>query len=163
MSGLLIVRGDEHNVPFTNFAFGYTLGRRHGRILTSPTPEELREALLDADSFFFYGHGDRAGALHLGNGKFFRQSDLQWVIDERAKRGLSKLKFAEVRACHSASKAEYVNRWLELSESVGCFPNVTASPMPPFIHPMHTYRKPIEANPGARGFWSRLIRGPKDA
>ena len=59
MSGLLIVRGDEHNVPFTNFAFGYTLGRRHGRILTSPTPEELREALLDADSFFFYGHGDR--------------------------------------------------------------------------------------------------------
>lgn len=163
MAGLLIVRGDEDRVPFSNLAFGFTLGRRAGRLMVKPSPEELREALLEADAFFFYGHGDRHGRLHLGNGRFFTQEDLKWVIDERKKRNLPKLEFAEVRACHSASTAEYVNRWLELSNSIGCFPNVTASAMPPFIHPMHTYRKPIEANPGARGIWSRLARGPRNA
>jgi hypothetical protein len=161
MAGLLIVRGDEERVPFTDFAFGFTLGRRPGTLLVKPTAEEVREAMLQADSFFFYGHGDRQGRLHLGNGNYFTQDDLKWVIEERAKLGLPKLKFAEVRACHSASRAEYVNRWLELSESIGCFPNVTASALPLFIHPMHTYRKPIDADPGKKGFWSRLTRGPK--
>jgi len=161
MAGLLIVRGDEERVPFTDFAFGFTLGRRPGTLLVKPTADEVREAMLHADSFFFYGHGDRQGRLHLGNGNYFTQDDLKWVIEERNKHGLPKLKFAEVRACYSASKAEYVNRWLELSESIGCFPNVTASPLPLFIHPMHTYREPIDADPGKKGFWSRITRGPK--
>ncbi len=160
MPGLLIVRGDEARVPFTDLAFGFTIGKRPGRLLVKPTTEELRQALLEADEFFFYGHGDKGGALHLGNQQFFRQSDLKWVIEERAKLGLPKLKFAEVRACYGGSRAEYVNRWLEAAEIVHCFPNVTASPMPLFIHPMHTYRHPIELDPGRGGFWSRLRRGP---
>jgi hypothetical protein len=161
MAGLLIVRGDEDRVPFTNLAYRVTIGHRHGRLLVKPSADELSEALMEADSFFFYGHGDKHGALHLGNGHYFRQTDLQKVIEERRKLGLPKLKFAEVRACYSASKAEYVNRWLELAETVSCFPNVTASPMPFFVHPMHTYRKPIDLDPGRGGFWSRLRWGPR--
>lgn len=158
---MLIVRGDEARVPFSNFAFGFTLGQRPGRLLVQPTAQELRQALLEADSFFFYGHGDKAGALHLGKGEFFRQSDLDWVIAERERMGKPKLEFAEVRACYSAAKADYVNRWLKAANEVHCFPNVTASPMPLFIHPMHTYREPIKNDPGSKGFWSRLKRGPK--
>lgn len=158
MAGLLIVRGDEERVPFTDFAFGFTLGRRPGTLMVKPTTEELRNALLEADEFFFYGHGDKGGSLHLGNGQYFRQTDLQWVIEERERLGKPKLKAAEVRACYSASKGEYVNRWLDAAEVVHCFPNVTASPMPLFIHPMHTYRKPIQHDPGQGGFWSRLKR-----
>jgi hypothetical protein len=161
MAGMLIVRGDEARVPFTNLAFNFCLRGREGRQLVRPSTEELRQALLEADTFFFYGHGDKAGALHLGNSQYFRQSDLDWVIAERARLGLPKLKVAEVRACYSASKAEYVNRWLEAAELVHCFPNVTASPMPLFIHPMHTYRKPIDLDPGRGGFWSRLRFGPR--
>jgi len=161
MGGMLIVRGDEARVPFTNLAYNFTLGRRPGKVLVRPTAQQLREALLEADSFFFYGHGDKGGALHLGNGEFFRQTDLQWVIEERERRGLPKLEFAEVRACYSGSRAEYVNRWLSAAKEVHCFPNVTASPMPLFIHPMHTYREPIERDPGQKGFWSRLQPGPK--
>ncbi|HJP83403.1 MAG TPA: hypothetical protein VJ835_07835 [Fimbriimonadaceae bacterium] len=159
MAGLLIVRGDEDRVPFSNLAFGFTLGTRPGTLMVKPTTEELRTALLEADEFFFYGHGDKNGALHLGNHQFFRQSDLDWVIEERARRGKPKLKVAEVRACYGGSKAEYVNRWLNAADEVHCFPNVTASPMPPFVHPMHSYHHPIDRDPGARGFWSRLRRG----
>ncbi len=161
MPGLLIVRGDENRVPFTDLAFGFTLGKRAGRLLVKPSPEELTGALLEADEFFFYGHGDMHGSLHLGDGRYFHQADLDSVIEERRARGLSKLAFAEVRACYGGSKAEYVNRWLEAAELVHCFPNVTASPMPLFIHPMHTYRKPIAEDPGRGGFWSRLRRGPR--
>jgi hypothetical protein len=158
---LLIVRGDEARVPFTDLAFGFCLGKRAGRLMVQPSTEELRRALLEADSFFFYGHGDRSGALHLGNLQFFRQSDLDWVISERERLGKPKLKLAEVRACYGGCKAEFVNRWLNVAEAVGCFPNVTASPMPPFIHPMHRYTSPISNDPGQGGFWSRLKRSPK--
>lgn len=161
MPGLLIVRGDEDRVPFTDLAFGFTLGKRSGHLLVKPSPDELKQALLQADAFFFYGHGDKAGALHLGNGEYFRQSDLEWVIEERLAKGLPRLKFAEVRACYGGSKAEYVNRWLKAAEVVHCFPNVTASPMPLFIHAMHTYREPINTDPGRGGYWSRLRRGPR--
>lgn len=162
MSRLLIVRGDESRVPFSNLAFGYCLGRRSGDLMVQPTCSELRDALVEADSFFYYGHGDKGGALHLGKNEYFHQSDLDWVIAERARKENPKLAVAEVRACYSGSKAEYVNRWLEAATVVHCFPNVTASPMPPFIHPMHTYRVPINQDPGRRGFWSRLRPGPRN-
>jgi hypothetical protein len=161
MSGLLIVRGDEERVPFTNLAYSYTIRHRPGKLMVKPKREDLKQALVEADSFFFYGHGDKGGALHLGNNEFFYQSDLDWVVAERERQGKPKLEFAEVRACYGASKAEYVNRWLNAAEVMYGFPNVTASPMPPFIHPMHTYRKPIELDPGKKGFWSRLSRGPR--
>jgi hypothetical protein len=158
MPGLLIVRGDEQRVPFTDLAFGFCLSKRSGRLLVRPTCEELQQALLDADSFFYYGHGLKDGSLQLGNGEYFTQADLEWVASQRER----KLLFAEVRACYSCLKGEYVNRWLEVAEVVHCFPSVTASPVPPFIHPMHTYRSAISYDPGGRGFWSRLGRGPKD-
>lgn len=161
MNRLLIVRGDEARVPFSNLAFGFCLGRRSGDLRVQPTCSELKDVLVEADGFFYYGHGDKGGALHLGKNEYFYQSDLEWVIAERARRGKQKLAVAEVRACYSGSKAEYVNRWLEAATVVHCFPNITASPMPPFIHPMHTYRAPIAHDPGRGGFWSRLRRGPR--
>lgn len=158
LNKFVIVRGDEARVPFSDMAFGFCLGRRGGDLLVQPTAETLKEALVEADGFFFYGHGDKGGALHLTPTERFRQLDLEEVISRRAALGKPRLEVAEVRACYSGSKGEYINRWLDLAEVVHCFPDVTASAAPPFIHPMHTYRKPIDYDPGRLGFWSRFSR-----
>jgi len=144
-SGLrrLVVRGDDKGdalihgfYDFWRKNHGYQAGGAKGkwegdRDIDNPTRDEFIKQLIDAPDdtdVLFYGHGGNDGHLRMKNGEAFLQRDLQYVIDQRRKMGKGKLGKLTIDACDSMSKAEYVNRWLDLGKEVEGFGSGSTEP-----------------------------------
>ncbi len=132
-SGLfrLVVRGNDDDVLLSGLGYFFWepgLDFNAGDVrLRNPTKEELIEQLINCTEFFFWGHGDAKGRLYINETEHLTQADLDYIEEERRKRGKPKLNVVHLAACLQCTTAEHVNNWMDITKELVAYPGVTAS------------------------------------
>ena len=104
--------------------------------MDEPSRFEVIEKLIQADAFFFWGHGSSSGDLWVNPREALTQDDLNLVAFARDLIGKPKMSMVDVHSCHSVANASTVNLWLAMSQVVYGYPGLTASvgAFPFFLH-----------------------------
>lgn len=152
---VVIVRGDDEGVPLSRAGYECWKPRKMPFSkdtfieLDKPTKEQLIEALIEADEFWFWGHGTPT-ELRLGNGVTLTLDDLRRIHQERKRRRKAKMKKVHCAACNTACNADVINAWLDISEEYTAHEGLTAEPgdwtrlKPPKINSPRTFREPVK-------------------
>jgi hypothetical protein len=151
---IVAVFGDTHGVPFCHLAHWWVKPRARNVIaVPQPCKSDLLALLVQAEAFYFFGHGTWKGDLRLQQGvsdaahACLTLADVMWIAQERKRLGMPRMRYVELRACYSLRTAAALAVWLELAEEVRGFPDVTAR-WDCGIYPMVTFRHPISHDPG---------------
>ena len=96
--------------------------------LYKPSKRDLIRELLRADGFYFWGHGKmkKPGRIIINDkGETLTLSDIRWIAKTRKQAGIAKMTYVTLDACFTASKSNYVNAWLGLTETFQGVPGLT--------------------------------------
>ena len=143
-SKTLNVYGGDQGPSVSGWGWTYEFLKHSGKSLEKPSKAAFISAMLRADSFYFWGHGSTAspGAIQINDARRddLDASTIRWIARTRKAWGMRKMKWVVLDACFTAQDPEYVNAWLELSDS---FQGVVGSTW--------------EASKGVRGYGKRMV------
>jgi len=134
LEGRVIVHGDTKGVPAAGIGDWWTMPspKRGDKEFGAGVPkQDILEALIEADEFYFYGHGDEDGNLYLKSGDVITREDIRWVLAERKRRGKRGMRKIVLRACFSQGNMDLWGQLLADGGEFWGYSGLTGETWPP--------------------------------
>ena len=124
LDDLSIYGGDSGEVKAWGWTY-FSLNPYDGKSLRQPSKKEAIDAIINADRFYFWGHGAGNGSIWINNKEILDVNDIREIARKRKLLGKPKMKRIILDACWTADSKEGVNSWLEITESFRGVPGLT--------------------------------------